>query len=81
VTGTIVFDVDGVILLGGGAVAGAGEALDALRAAGFRLIVATNNATRSPEQAADRIEKLTGFGFDPALRHGHDAAVKGDSPH
>ena len=65
-TGTIVLDVDGVILLGSGSIAGAGEALDALRADGFRLIVATNNATRSPEQAADRIGELTGFGFDPA---------------
>jgi len=67
VIGNVVLDVDGVILLGGDPVPGAGNALHALRDAGFHLVVATNNATRTPQQAADRIEALTGFAFDPAL--------------
>jgi len=67
VTGSLILDVDGVILLGGEAVPGAGEALHALRTEGFRLIVATNNATWTPQAAADRIEAITGFDFDPGL--------------
>ena len=66
-SGNIILDIDGVVLLGGEAVPGAGLALKELESAGYRLVVATNNATRTPQQVADRIEALTGFSFDPAL--------------
>ena len=56
--GTIVLDVDGVILLGSEPVAGAGETLDALRIDGFRLIVATNNATRTPQQFVEKLARM-----------------------
>lgn len=66
-TGNIVLDIDGVVLLDGEAVPGAGAALRELENAGYRLVVATNNATRTPQQVADRIEAVSGFSFDPAL--------------
>ncbi|MCJ7724935.1 MAG: HAD-IIA family hydrolase [Acidimicrobiia bacterium] len=65
--GNVVVDIDGVVLLGGEAVPGAGEALHSLARAGYRLVVATNNATRTPQQVADRIEAVSGFAFDPSL--------------
>ena len=64
-SGTIVLDVDGVLLLGSEPIEGSAAALPRLAAAGFRLIVATNNATRSPQQAADRIERSLGYRFEP----------------
>lgn len=56
----MVFDVDGVLLLGGEAIPGAGEALKALHDAGFRLLYATNNSTRTAEANAERLARLLG---------------------
>jgi len=67
VIGTIVLDVDGVILLGGEAIEGSGAALHSLSDDGYRLIVATNNATRTPLQAADRIGRVCGYRPNPDL--------------
>jgi 4-nitrophenyl phosphatase len=67
VIGNIVLDVDGVILLGGDAIEGSGSALHSLCDDGYRLIVATNNATRTPLQAADRIGRICGFRPSPDL--------------
>ena len=65
--GTIVLDVDGVILLGSEGIPGAGDALHHLDDAGYRIVIATNNATRTPAEGAGRIERLTGYRPDPAL--------------
>lgn len=64
--GTIVLDLDGVIVLGGEAIPGAGEAIGALEDMGFELLYATNNATRTPADTAARIGRLTGRHLDPA---------------
>jgi glycerol 3-phosphatase-2 len=66
VTGNVILDIDGVILLGGDAIPGSGEAMALLERSGFNLVVATNNATRTPEAAAARIAERTGFAVDPA---------------
>lgn len=62
--GTIVCDIDGVILLGGDPIPGAGPALGELRDMGLGVLLATNNATRTPSQTAERIQRLTGFAAD-----------------
>lgn len=63
--GTVVCDIDGVLLLGGDPIPGAGPALNELRDMGLRILLATNNATRTPIQTAERIQRLTGFAPDP----------------
>jgi glycerol 3-phosphatase-2 len=48
----LVLDLDGVVVTGEDAIPGAPDAVRALRDAGYGLIFATNNATRTPEQVA-----------------------------
>jgi HAD superfamily hydrolase (TIGR01450 family) len=57
----VVCDLDGVIYVGDAPVAGAGDALRTLEEAGFRVVLATNNSTRSPEAVAEHIESLAGY--------------------
>lgn len=57
----VVLDLDGVCYLGDTAIDGSSEAVAALRDAGIGVIFATNNATRTQEQGA---EKLRDLGFD-----------------
>lgn len=64
VPGTIVFDLDGVVYLGGEELPGAGEALGALAELGWRLVMATNNSSRTPEQVAAKISSLTAYAAD-----------------
>ena len=52
-------DLDGVVYLGGAAVAGAPEALAEARRRGMRLAFVTNNASRTPSAVA---AQLTGLG-------------------
>jgi HAD superfamily hydrolase (TIGR01450 family) len=52
-------DLDGVVYVGGRAVAGAAEALGKASAGGMRLAFVTNNASRSPSAIA---AQLTGLG-------------------
>ena len=59
--GTIVFDLDGVVYHGNEALPGAGRALHALSDLGWRLVMATNNSTRSPAEVAAKIDALTGY--------------------
>jgi HAD superfamily hydrolase (TIGR01450 family) len=59
--GTLVLDLDGVVVIGGEGIPGAGRALEELETAGYSLLFATNNATRTPAQAAERIGRLTGY--------------------
>jgi len=65
VTGTVVLDIDGVILLGGRPLPGAGRALHELSEMGWSLVFATNNATRTPGENSERIGTLTGFRPEP----------------
>lgn len=58
---TIVFDLDGVLFRGDQPVAGAGEVLRVLAAAGVELRFATNNATGLAEEVAAAINRRTGF--------------------
>jgi len=55
----VVIDMDGVLYRGSEPIAGTAEFLDFLRRQGIGLMLATNNATRTPQQFVD---KLTGMG-------------------
>lgn len=57
----IVCDLDGVLYRGDEEVAGAGAALDLLQGASVDLVFVTNNATKSPAQAAAKIRRVTGY--------------------
>lgn len=48
-------DLDGVVYIGGGPVPGAAEAITQARDLGQQIAFITNNASRSPEQAAEKI--------------------------
>jgi glycerol-1-phosphatase len=58
-------DLDGVVYLGGAAVAGATEALAGARSRGMRMAFVTNNASRSPSAIAAQLNRL-GVPADPA---------------
>ena len=60
-TGTIVFDLDGVVYLGNVGVPGAGEALAAVSELGWHIVFATNNSTRTPHEVLRHVEARTGF--------------------
>ncbi|WP_372727886.1 HAD-IIA family hydrolase [Nocardioides sp.] len=55
------FDLDGVVYVGGEAVPGAPADLAAARAAGMRVAFVTNNASRPPERV---VEHLVSLGID-----------------
>ncbi|RZV47871.1 MAG: HAD-IIA family hydrolase [Acidimicrobiia bacterium] len=57
----IVCDLDGVLYRGDVGIAGAGEALAALRGVGIEIVFVTNNSTKTPAEAAAKITRLTGF--------------------
>ena len=59
--GNVVFDLDGVVFLGSEAISGAGAALSAIAAHGAKVLFATNNATKTTEYIAKRIESTTGY--------------------
>ena len=59
----LLLDLDGVVYVGGEAVPGAAEALEAARAAGSRVAFVTNNASRSAAMVA---EHLTSLGVEAA---------------
>jgi HAD superfamily hydrolase (TIGR01457 family) len=51
-------DLDGVVYRGGQAIPSAPDVLDRLRASNATLLFLTNNSARTPEQVADRMQKL-----------------------
>jgi glycerol-1-phosphatase len=55
---TAMLDLDGVVYVGGDAVEGAAEHLDRARRAGMQLAFVTNNASRTPDQVAERLRAL-----------------------
>ena len=72
-----VLDGYGVLNIGNSVIPGAPERIAALRAAGKRLVVLTNGATRAP---ADRLEKYRSMGFDFApdeMVSSRDALARG----
>lgn len=61
-SGNLVCDLDGVVYRGREPVPGSATALAALEAAGWTIIFCTNNSARTPEDVAERIRRITGYG-------------------
>ncbi len=61
----LIFDLDGVVYLGDHAVAGAGETLERLDAAGHNIVFCTNNSSRTRAQCAEKIRRVTGYAARP----------------
>jgi HAD superfamily hydrolase (TIGR01450 family) len=59
--GNIVCDLDGVVYVGATSIPGAGEALGALEARGYRLIFATNAPIRTAAEVARHIAVVSGY--------------------
>lgn len=81
----VICDLDGVIYLGRTALPGSAAALRRLRQTGHRVVFATNNSTRTAEDAAAKITGITGLDVDPAdvFTSAEAAATtldQGDSP-
>jgi glycerol 3-phosphatase-2 len=55
---TAMLDLDGVVYIGVDAVAGAAEHLERARRAGMHLAYVTNNASRTPDQVAERLRAM-----------------------
>ena len=53
-----IFDLDGVVYHGNSVIPGAAETIERLRAAGSRVVFLTNNATRTREAIADKLEGM-----------------------
>jgi HAD superfamily hydrolase (TIGR01450 family) len=51
-------DLDGVVYIGGAAVAGAPESIERVRAAGMKVAFVTNNAARPPAEVAAHLREL-----------------------
>jgi glycerol 3-phosphatase-2 len=60
----VICDLDGVIYRGETAIPGAPRALNRLIESGARVTFATNNSTRTPEDAAAKIKRITGIDID-----------------
>jgi 4-nitrophenyl phosphatase len=63
--GTVVCDLDGVVYLDHVEVAGSGEALARLDAAGYRLLFSTNNSWRTRADTAAKIATVSGYPARP----------------
>ncbi len=66
-TANLVCDLDGVIYLGEQAIPGAGEALTRIERGGFRVLLVTNNSTRTPSAVAEHVAAVSGY--KPRLEH------------
>ena len=60
----VVIDLDGVCYRGNDAIPGSADAIARLRSAGVGVAFATNNATRTQKQSADKLRSL-GFDAEP----------------
>ncbi|MDH3500739.1 MAG: HAD-IIA family hydrolase [Acidimicrobiia bacterium] len=63
--GNLVIDLDGVVYVGDQEVPGAGQVLTALDGAGYQMVFATNNASRTPQASAEKITAVTGYAAHP----------------
>lgn len=59
--GTVVFDLDGVIYLGGDKLAGSTEALWGVEEMGYSVLFCTNNSSRRRAATAEKIRRITGY--------------------
>ena len=59
--GNLVCDLDGVVYRGDSAITGAGHALSALDAAGYRIVFATNNSSKTDGAVAEKITRVAGY--------------------
>lgn len=62
--GALVCDMDGVLYLEERGIPGAGEAVDRVRRSGWRVVFATNNATRTPSDLVRSLADRTGIRAD-----------------
>lgn len=62
---SVICDLDGVIYRGKQAVGGSPSGLERLREANKRVVFVTNNSTRSPEESAAKIQRVTGHPAEP----------------
>ncbi len=60
-TGTVIFDLDGVVYLGDEGVPGAREALTETEQRGYQVMFCTNNSSRTQSEAAQKILRATGY--------------------
>lgn len=51
----VMFDLDGVVYVGGTAIDGVGDRIERVRALGLHVAFVTNNASRTPAQVADKL--------------------------
>ena len=54
----VMFDLDGVVYVGGEALDGVAEAIDRVRRSGRHVAFVTNNASRTPDQVAAKLTKV-----------------------
>jgi HAD superfamily hydrolase (TIGR01450 family) len=54
----VMFDLDGVVYVGGEAIDGVAEAIDRVRDSGRHVAFVTNNASRTPDQVAQKLTKV-----------------------
>jgi 4-nitrophenyl phosphatase len=75
--GNVVLDLDGTLYRGSDPIPGAAEAVRAVESAGWRVVVATNNATRDRRQVSDHLRRVTGLevGAERVVTSG-DAVVR-----
>lgn len=59
--GNVVCDLDGVIYRGDTTIDGSADALHRLEKMGFRLLFVTNNSTRTAEETAAGVTRITGY--------------------
>jgi HAD superfamily hydrolase (TIGR01450 family) len=59
--GNVVFDVDGCLTFAGQAIPGAAECLEAVASVDARIVIATNNATKTPEAVATQVSEVVGY--------------------
>jgi 4-nitrophenyl phosphatase len=57
----VICDLDGVVYRGPRAIPGSPEALEELKRVGVNLLFCTNNSSRTPEEVAATIARVTGF--------------------
>lgn len=61
----LVVDLDGVVYLGDQPIEAARQALEACERSGHGIWFATNSSLRTPEEAADKIRRITGYQAQP----------------
>ena len=54
----VMFDLDGVVYVGGEAIDGVATAIDRVRESGRHVAFVTNNASRTPDQVAAKLTKV-----------------------